>query len=100
MGYYTRYELEIVSGNDGSTNYELEISNTTNYDYLFGDSIKWYDHEEDMKKYSIGHPNVLFRLTGEGEDSGDIWMAYYQNGKMFKTKAKLVFENFSIEKLS
>lgn len=100
MGYYTRYELTVISGNDGITDYEKEIKDTTVYDCLFGESIKWYDHEIDMKKYSLGRPNVLFLLEGKGEENGDIWKAYFQNGKMFKTKAKLTFEDFSISKLS
>ena len=100
MGYYTRHELSIVSGNDNFTDYEQEITDSTNYSSLFYDSIKWYDCEKDMKDYSKKHPNVVFCIYGEGEESGDIWKAYFQNGKMFRTKAVLQFEEFSIEKLS
>lgn len=100
MGYYTRHELEIVSGDDFTTDYEQEITDSTDYSSLFDDKIKWYDCEEDMKAYSKNHPNVVFGINGEGEENGDIWKAYFQNGKMFKTKAKLMFEEFSTEKLS
>jgi hypothetical protein len=100
MGYYTRHELTIVSGDDYKTDYEQEITETTNYQSLFEYSIKWYDCEKDMKAYSKKHPKVLFCIDGEGEESADIWKAYFQNGKMFKTKAKLMFEEFSTEKLS
>ncbi len=100
MGYYTRHELTIISGEDYNIDYEQEIADTTDYMSLFNDSIKWYDCDKDMKSYSKKHPNTLFCIDGEGEESGDIWKAYFQNGKMFKTKANLVFEEFSIDKLS
>jgi hypothetical protein len=100
MGYYTRFELTVISGSDGITDYKKEIETIVDYDYLFSDEVKWYDHEKDMKKYSESHPKVLFLLEGEGEEPGDIWKAYFQNGKMFKTKAELRFESFSIDKLS
>jgi hypothetical protein len=99
MGYYTRHELTIVSGGNFETDYEQEITDSTNYSSLFNDSIKWYDCEDDMKKYSKKHPNVIFLIDGEGEENGDIWKAYFQNGKMFKAKAILTFEDFSIDKL-
>ncbi|EKT4500965.1 hypothetical protein JE943_000947 [Flavobacterium psychrophilum] len=91
MGYYTRHKLTIIDGED-NINYEQEIADsTTDYSSLFDDSIKWYDCEKDMKEYSKNHPNVVFCINGEGEESGDIWKAYFQNGKMFKTEAKLMF---------
>ncbi len=100
MGYYTRYELEILDGNDYVTEYESEISNLADYNDCFSDeSIKWYNYEEDMKKYSKKHPNTVFCVSGEGEDNVDIWKAYFKNGKMFKTKAIILFENFSEDKL-
>ena len=36
------------------------------------------------------HPDVLFKLRGEGENSGDIWDKYYKNGKMQKCDARIV----------
>jgi len=99
MGYYTRHKLSIISGNDNVTDYDQEITNTTDYNELFDDSIKWYDCEKDMIKYSKKHPNTVFCIDGEGEESGDIWKAYFKNGKMFKTKATLVFEEFNENKL-
>lgn len=99
MGYYTRHELTIVSGGDPNIDYEEEIAKTTDYNHLFEDEIKWYDCDEDMKKFSKLHPDTLFLIDGEGEESGDIWRAYYKNGKSFRASAKLVFEEFSEEKL-
>lgn len=99
MGYYTRHELEIVSGVDYNIDYEQEISELADYGSCFEDSIKWYDCEKNMKEYSKKHPNTIFCINGEGEESGDIWKAYFKNGKMFKTKAVITFEEFTEDKL-
>lgn len=56
------------------------------------ESCKWYDHEADMKVMSDAFPNVLFKLHGEGENAGDIWNAYFLNGKSQKHKAKIMID--------
>lgn len=101
MGYYTRHELTVING-DEKTDYEQEIADITGgYDRnsLWKESVKWYDCEKHMIKYSKKHPNVTFLIYGEGEESTDIWKAYFKNGKTFTTKAKLVFEEYSDDKL-
>jgi len=101
MGYYTHHKLEIIEGNDFVTDYAKEISEATGagYSNCFDDSIKWYEHEKDMRKYSKKHPNVLFKLSGEGEESGDIWIEYYKNGKIQKCEATISFEDYDESKL-
>lgn len=93
MGYYTRYELETVRGGDNETDYEEEVTDKVGYN-PFGDETKWYSFEKDMKKVSKKHPNSLFELSGEGEESGDIWKAYFKNGKMQMCKAKITYDDF------
>jgi hypothetical protein len=61
---------------------------------------KWYEHEVDMAKLSIAVPDVLFRLSGEGEESGDIWDKYFLNGKMQICNATVVKEPFNAAKLT
>jgi hypothetical protein len=99
MGYYTRHELTIVSG-DKSTDHEKQISEAADYHSCFDDEIKWYDHVKDMKSYSLKYPDTVFCLEGEGEETGDIWKAYFKNGKMFKTKAIMTFESYDESKLT
>lgn len=98
MGYYTRHELTIISG-DNSIDHEKQISETTNYDNCFDHEIKWYEHEKDMKAYSLKYPNTVFCLEGEGEESGDVWKKYFKNGKSLYAKAKMIFEEFDESKL-
>lgn len=60
---------------------------------------KWYDHEKDMREISKQYPDVIFQLNGEGEESGDIWVKYFVNGKMQVAKAKITFDDFDKKKL-
>jgi hypothetical protein len=99
MGYYTRHELEILEGNDNQTDYAQDICDLADYIDLFDDEVKWYSHEEDMKTFSAKHQNTLFKLSGEGEESGDIWIEYHKDGKMQRTKANIVFDKYDESKL-
>jgi hypothetical protein len=65
----------------------------------FEESCKWYDYEKDMKAVSKKYPTTIFILEGEGEESGDIWKAYFLDGKMQKCKAKIIFDEFDESKL-
>lgn len=54
------------------------------------DATKWYEHDADMIEMSGEFRDVLFTLDGKGEEFGDIWRAWYLNGKMQKHKAEIV----------
>ncbi len=58
------------------------------------DSIKWYEHEKDMLFASTVFPDWIFELSGEGEESGDIWVKWFWNGKMQGGKAEVVLPQF------
>ncbi len=97
MGYYTLYTL---TTDDNKAHEHIKgVESSTGCCELFGDGIKWYQHEEDMKLYSSENPTVLFTLKGEGEESGDIWIAYHKAGKVQTCKAKIVFDDFDESKL-
>jgi hypothetical protein len=63
------------------------------------DSVKWYDHETDMKRLSERFPDVLFTLKGEGEEAGDVWVKYFKGGKMQTSKAEIKLDTFDPKKL-
>jgi hypothetical protein len=104
MGYYTSYKLDVLEGDpeliqqfiksERSAEFALEEDGTTR------EAMKWYDHEDDLEKFSLSHPEALFLLSGEGEETGDIWRLYVRGGKSFRTKAVLEFGEFSEDKLS
>ena len=98
MGYYTRHELEIVKGDNDLIDKLRDVSEEATYALCSNgeseESCKWYTHQDELKKFSLSHPEALFKLSGEGEESGDIWHEYYQNGKVQTCKAQIVFADF------
>jgi hypothetical protein len=107
MGYYTSYNLDVHKGNKGI----WEILENLSHDDFAGleyavysdgecvDSVKWYDHEADMKELSKQFPDIVFQLHGEGEEAGDIWYKYFKNGKMQECHAKITYDEFDESKL-
>jgi hypothetical protein len=63
------------------------------------DSVKWYGHEEDMKKLSLKFKDTVFCLRGEGEENKDMWYKYFKNGKMQECYAQITFEEYDESKL-
>lgn len=121
MGYETRYSLEVeqtkimkeVCGVDregkpatifveeyiDKSFFERDIAELSGYQYVWSDMCKWYDHEVDMRNYSKNFPEVIFKLEGEGEESGDLWVKYFKNGKMQVCKARIEFDPFNEKEL-
>lgn len=99
MGYYTQYELEIIDGDIElieKFRSECEAAKyAINGNGESQECCKWYEHETDLRKFSKKHPEVLFGLSGEGEESGDIWREYYRNGKMQSCKERIVIPEFN-----
>ncbi|QAY08764.1 hypothetical protein SEA_GENIE2_106 [Streptomyces phage Genie2] len=102
MGYYTRYQLEIVTDSERAKDlidaadsviipgsYELSLSRLLNGNY---DTMKWYDWESDMAALSRDWPNVLFAISGEGEEPGDLWKAWVRNGKVIKVQGRITYD--------
>lgn len=103
MGYYTCYTLKIINGSEDlieefrnqfdSARYAIDEFGNTNQE------CKWYSSNEELIKFSLNHPDVLFKLSGVGEDSGDIWDLYVKNGKSQLCVAEIVLAPFDPEKL-
>jgi hypothetical protein len=64
-----------------------------------GEHCKWYEHDEPMRALSVEFPDRLFTLRGEGEESGDLWVKYYLNGKCQEAKAEITYAPFDEAKL-
>lgn len=103
MGYYTRYELSILGGHYDTLKEIIENDEDTFYGIDENgepvDCVKWYDHEKDMINVSKEYPELVFKLTGEGEEAGDLWHKYFKNGKKQVCEAKIVFDEFDESKL-
>jgi hypothetical protein len=59
---------------------------------------KWYDWKDDMKTMSTKFKDVLFHLSGEGEESGDIWDAWFLNGKAQVHEAEIIRKEAPVPK--
>jgi hypothetical protein len=104
MGYYTRYSLTIADDYDGSIMKELRDKIPSACQAIFDsgnsmDSTKWYEHEKDLREFSLKHPKTLFTLHGEGEENSDIWDKYFMNGKMQEARAVLTTPPYDPKKL-
>lgn len=102
MGYYTNYKLVTTGLDVSEEDLCSELIATTKYDWdedLELYDVKWYDYDKHMKHISNQHPNTLFTLEGDGEEQGDMWKAYYKNGKVQRCDAIITFEDFDEAKL-
>lgn len=107
MGYITNFTLDIINVNydekysviqqfrEDCDNAEFAIDE--NGDCI--NSTKWYDHRDDLIQFSLKHPNMLFLLEGEGEDTGDVWKLYVKNGKSQLCEAIITFDDFDEKRL-
>jgi hypothetical protein len=50
---------------------------------------RWYSYFSDMKKISSLYPDETFGLSGRGDESDDVWTAFFSNGKGFKYNDKM-----------
>lgn len=115
MGYYTYHTLEVFDEKmnyleDETQKHATLISNRVfgkddpdfkdnEFPLLFSDSSKWYDCEQDMRKYSKEYPNLIFKIHGDGEESNDLWDMYAKNGKIQLCPGEVIYDNFDKSKL-
>lgn len=112
MGYVTNYKISFIHFGKNEIPKEADIVNTLNsinpYDFevgedesplleeFFEESIKWYDHVEDMIKLSKVFPETLFILDGWGEDIGDVWRELYIDGERVVADLVFTFSDFKV----
>lgn len=101
MGYYTEYTISAVNAPEREDEFQDALEAITGFhmDFDWNDRCKWYSHQEHMKELSLLYPDVLFKLEGEGEESGDLWIMYFQNGKQQICRATITYEDFDESKL-
>lgn len=106
MGYYTSYNLEIENMWPEEEPLVVQalkdkmiIGYAIDNDFSFYDSVKWYEHEKDMREISKLFPRMIFHLHGEGEDAGDLWQKHFKDGKMQACYAEIVYPPFDQKEL-
>jgi hypothetical protein len=103
MGYITTYELQVLEGDPGLIQQFREECDNAEYalqsDGYCNESCKWYDSDDDMRAFSLKHPEALFQLDGDGESSDDKWRQYWRNGKVQDIQAQIVYDEFDETKM-
>lgn len=113
MGYFTHHTGYIKSGNVNERDVALAIAHLPYFydltiyddeiesidDVIAYDSIKWYDCVEDMKKVSAQFPGVTIVIKGEGEETSDMWKAYFKDGKAAVYQAEIIFPDYNEDDL-
>jgi hypothetical protein len=62
--------------------------------YCDGSEVKWYSHETDMRVISKAFPQFTFALSGCGEENSDIWIKWFNNGKVQGGRAEIKYPTF------
>lgn len=95
MGYYTDYDLSEVS-----LEQQEQLDKIVGYNISENPiGVKWYNHEQDLLKLSLMYPEDIIEVSGVGEESGDIWIKYFKNGKVQVCNAIISFDSFDEGKL-
>ena len=106
MGYCTCFNLS-VDPFDGKTRIPEEVYDKVNEEIdkmgaledhygrsEWGVYAKWYDWEEDMLLLSSKFPDLLFTLSGDGDDSDDKWIAYFNAGREQYCPAEIIYPDY------
>lgn len=88
MGYYTRHVLK-TNDPQGDEVHAAAIAEISGYLDPFDDVHKWYDMEDDLILYSKTQPEILFKVSGFGEENGDQWVHYFKNGESVKIVSEI-----------
>ncbi|MDE7089074.1 MAG: hypothetical protein K2O54_03050 [Prevotella sp.] len=105
MGYLTYHTGHIKFGNIEEKEVALAIARLpywdcadddieTINDVIACDEVKWYGCVEDMKKVSAQFPGITIEICGEGEEAGDMWKAYFKDGKAVVYQAEITFPEY------
>lgn len=106
MGYETAYSLTIKSKKHSIEEIMVVLKEDCEYaDYALDykgecqEDCKWYDHRDDMIKFSKKYPDVLFTLSGVGESHDDQWSFFVKNGKAYKEYVKFIYPEYDAKLL-
>jgi len=109
MGYYTDYEITVTDKETGMLvscdEYIKELEEISGYGIENEGQIatiyevKWYRNVQDLKKFSKLHPKWFIEVDGDGEEQGDQWIQYHENGKTQLCNAIITFEPYDASEM-
>ena len=112
MGYCTHYTLDIDSTDplrlaliqsalmkDGGATFALMIDGPARQHYPSREADSQWLADATMRHLADRFPGVLFTLSGEGEEAGDLWRIYARDGRSYKAPAVVMHPPFDEAKL-
>ena len=105
MGYYTQFRVEVVRGKVDLTMLAHKLYDISGYYFDLAnknsiasqEEIKWYDWSEHMTIISKEFSNVIFCVYGVGEEPGDVWRCYFDNGEHDYIKGVTTFRETTLD---
>ena len=88
MGYYTDFSLDWDANPETTAAIEAAIEEL---EIPLDDEAKWYDYGVEMTVLTRRFPDVLFTLTGIGQEHDDIWRHYFKGAHDQKEIASITF---------
>lgn len=71
-----------------------KLADIAGYRISFNEDHKWYEWKEHMAELSVHFPEVEFKISGEGEETDDLWRATFKNGMMWIGNAVITYPEF------
>lgn len=116
MGYYTAYNVEVCKADPKTHNMiplpplmtknefvPQEVIDFFNQDHIelefddinsFSGYSKWYDWEKELTELSKKFPDLMFIAEGDGEDSDDLWIAWFNNGTSLYRRKYITHDDY------
>lgn len=116
-GYYSSYKLSVLEGGNEKELIKQFRNECVDAKYALDENgftnrhSKWYSSRSDLVSFSTKHPDVIFCLEGDGEETGrhknvnidsfacDMWKLYVKNGHSQECRASIKFPEFDKGKL-
>lgn len=97
MGYYTEFNIILSKPNDDFINDLEEISKEQfeGNNTFYSTYSKWYDYQDHLMLISKKYPDLIIKIIGYGEQPGDIWCEYWQDGNYYHEDFVPQFTEFS-----
>jgi len=111
MGYYTCHTLDVKLADNSAEHpdkYQIiaslraeneEAACSFDEEGQTLSNSRWYESSDEMKEFSKKHPDALFVMDGDGEESDDFWIAYYLDGKEQTSTGRIEYDEFDPTKL-
>lgn len=108
MGYLTDYKIKLPGLTHKYHKIRTSLFSKTSYQFSINylsnslgiTDVSWYTYDKDIKNLSEEYPDTLITVKGNGETNGDMWVAYFKNGKSYRVAANINYPEFDEKKFN